>query len=202
MEYYCDSLRRPASGMAPADIVTDPSSAVAGGMASNFNNSRIFASSSTTMLATPPPELPPAEYNPLSYPYSFPYQYSDVSHFSGSLPFSPSDYYLQGSSLQDSPLSSPSSEVGREELGSTLGTNDCKQSSLPLANFQLRSFLQDSDQFVSSYSNELEEPPIPDGIKMPKRKLCSYTKELYFLPKRGVQSIIIHKHRIYTVLQV
>ena len=140
-------------------------------MMSNFNNAGRFAVSNTTMLATPPPEI--EECNPLLYPYSFPYQ---SSLFAGSPQLSQSDYFMRGSSLEESPLSSPSSEVGGQQFGSALGgTIGCKRSGSPMAKFKLRSVLQDSNPFVSSYHGELEEPPIPDGIKMPQSKLCSYT---------------------------
>ena len=175
MEYYCDSSLRPASGLIPADLITERSSAVASQVTENFsvlNNTNAFATSSTTMVATPPPGLLPAECNPLLHPYSFPHQ---LSYFSGPLPFSPSDYFVQGSSHEDRPLSSPSSEVGREEVESVLGTIDCKRSASPMASFQLRAVLQDSN-FDGSYSSGLEEPIIPDSIKMPKRKLFSPSK--------------------------
>ena len=132
-----------------------------------------YATNNNTMLATPPPELLPC--NPSLYPHS--YQLSSMSHFSGSPPFSLSadDYFMQcSSSLEESPLSSPGSEVGWEEFELMWGMVGCKQSpsQTPQINFHLGSLLQGSNQFVSSYSSEfeLEEPPIPDGIKMPQSK--------------------------------
>ena len=176
MEYYCSRSRRldfSGSHFFGVNATTATSS--------NFNNSEIandFATSSNTMLATQPRELLSAECNALLHPYSFSYQFSCSSHFSASPPFSLSEFFMPVSSLADSPLSSPSSDVGWEECELMWGTVGSKRSAStsPLNNFQLGSRLQDSNQVVSScsYSTELEDPPIPDGIKMPQSKTPEY----------------------------
>ena len=162
------------------------------GMSSMRNfNSRIakdFAARSNTMVATPPPEYRSrlsGEFNPPLYPYSFSYQFSCGSHFSGSTPFAPSGHFMPGSSIEESPFSSSR----REELecSRTFGTVERSSSTASLVNPQLGSLVQGSNQSVSSHTCELGEPPIPDNIKMPHSKLCSYNYSIKSIQYKTVE---------------
>ena len=118
-------------------------------------------------FATPPPELDEAATG-LGYAQ---YQMSFGVR-------TPAELYMQGSSLADTPLSSPTREVatlcmGREDVeGRVTGMSRARS---PLAQFQLRS----AQGALESSSGE-DEPgtttmsAIPVGVKMPQSKIYNF----------------------------
>lgn len=137
-----------------------------------------FSTGSTTMLA--PLETTPADFSTLPYPYTYPYQFSSCSVSSS---FSHANF-LQGSSVEESPLSSPSSDSSKEELESMWGATGCKGSacSTPLVQYRLQPTcpgVQASNHYVRSCS--AEQPEEPHGVKMPQSKHLSVSRAWFKL---------------------
>ena len=129
-----------------------------------------FSTGSTTMLA--PLETTPADFSTLPYPYTYPYQFSSCSVSSS---FSHANF-LQGSSVEESPLSSPSSESSKEPMWGTTGFKGSARDS-PLVNYHLQPTcpgVQATNRFVRSCS--AEQPEEPHGVKMPQSKHLSVSR--------------------------
>ena len=150
-----------------------PDSKMLGGSAADIAG--YFATDSTTMLTPSPTETMPADFSTLPHPYTYPYQFSGVPCCSVSSSFSHANF-LQGSSVEESPLSSPSSDSSKEELESMWGANGCKGSACnsPLVQYRLQPTcpgVQATSHFVSNCS--AEQPEEPHGVKMPQSKHLS-----------------------------
>lgn len=129
---------------------------------------RSAADSTTRTLATPPPEIK-------NKPTSSLFNYPDNS--------TPPDFsqvgYVHGSSLEESPHSSPGSEVVilKEELASDpQPKTNCEDddewthSDLNKGRLSPSSPVNSSAHFLSVQSSGEEESPIPEGVKMPQSK--------------------------------
>ena len=144
-----------------------------GGSAADIGS--YFATDSTTMLTPSPTETMPADFSTLPYPYTYPYQFSGVPGCSVSSSFSHANF-LQGSSVEESPLSSPSSESSKEPMWGTTGFKGSARDS-PLVNYHLQPTcpgVQATNRFVRSCS--AEQPEEPHGVKMPQSKHLSVSR--------------------------
>ena len=125
---------------------------------------RSAADSTTRSLATPPPEI---KNKPTSSLDNYtPPDFSQVG-------------YVHGSSLEESPHSSPGSEVVilKEELASDpQPKTNCEDddewthSDLNKGRLSPSSPVNSSAHFLSVHSSGEEESPIPEGVKMPQSK--------------------------------
>ena len=134
-----------------------------------------FSTGSTTILA--PLETMPADFSTLPYPYPYPYQFSGCSVSSS---FSHASF-LQGSSVEESPLSSPSSESSKEPMWGTTGFKGSARDS-PLVNYHLQPTcpgVQATNHLVRSSSTE--QPEEPHGVKMPQSKHLSVSRAWFKL---------------------
>ena len=132
-----------------------------------------FATDSSTMLTPSPKETMPLDFS--TPPYSYPYQFPGVPWCPVSSSFTHASF-LQGSSVEESPLSSPSSESSKEELESMWATSGWNGSACnsPLAQYRLQPTapgVQATPHFVRSCSTE--QPAELHGVKMPQSKHLS-----------------------------
>ena len=169
-----------------------------------------FSTGSTTMLA--PLETMPADVSTLPYPYTYPYQFSGVPCCSVSSSFSHTNF-LQGSSVEESPLSSPSSESSKESMWGATGFKGSARDS-PLVNYHLQPTcpgVQTTNHFVSNCSTE--QPEEPHGVKMPQSKhlsvSCAWFKlHVCFFPNENVkgskiiQTLLFFRKRRHSTVAV
>ena len=138
---------------------------------SSVNIADYFATGSTTLLA--PLETMPANLSTLPYPYTYPYQFSGVPCCPVSSSFTHANF-LQGSSFEESPLSSPGSDSSMmEPTWATTGSKGSARDS-PLVNYCSQPTgpgVQATPYFVRSCSTE--QPEELHSVKMPQSKHLS-----------------------------
>ena len=129
------------------------------------------ADSTTHWLATPPPQI---KYKPTSSLFTYPGILDDSTP-----PYFSHAGYVHGSSSEESPLSSPRSEVVivKEELAltsdrrpKTNSEDDAFHSDCATQRLSTSSPVNSSARFLSVQSSGEEESPIPEGVKMPQSK--------------------------------
>jgi len=136
---------------------------------------------STTTYGSPHLYFPTPENSPRTYPYYPPIQTSTLAP-----PLPPVSDFFRGSSLEESPISSPGDnrETDAHTISSVAGDNGsglqklvCKRSPSPLSRYGMvvqSSFESSSGEEEYTCAGQF----VPDGVKMPQSKLHVFLMKL------------------------